>query len=239
MKLASTATGISLAILVGAPVHAQDWTYTASVYLFSAETEVGLGDRSGTLSFSDALDNLDFAFMGAFTGNNGQWGFLADFMTLDLSFGNSTPGPIFGGLNTDVQVRTFSGYATYRIGDSATVQTDLLAGFRWFDMDTTLTLLPGTSPGSARSAGDDWVDPVIGIRTQFDIAGDWTGTFLADYGGSSDRDTWQVFATANYAFNENWVGRFGYRYLSVENDELTQPFDFSMSGPVFGVSYQF
>ncbi|WP_282022447.1 hypothetical protein [Ruegeria faecimaris] len=40
--------------------------------------------------FGDALENLDFAYMGAFAASNGKWSFLTDYMYTDLSFGNET-----------------------------------------------------------------------------------------------------------------------------------------------------
>ena len=60
-----------------------DWSYSATIYLFTPDTEVSqetaLGTVDGTLSFSDALKNLDLAFMGTFTATNGRWSLLADY----------------------------------------------------------------------------------------------------------------------------------------------------------------
>ena len=46
--------------------YAGEWKYAATIYLFTPETTTAIGGVETTLSFSDALDNLDFAFMGAF-----------------------------------------------------------------------------------------------------------------------------------------------------------------------------
>ena len=233
----------SAALAISAsPVVAQDsdWNFAASIYLFGAETDIGVGGLEGTLSFSDALSNMDMAFMGSFEANNGRWGFLADYMLTDLSFGNDTPGPAFSGLNTAMKTQIFNGYVAYRVYQAPTVNLDIAAGFRWFSTKTDMTLLPGLSSGRTTSVNENWVDPVIGVRTHFQMTEKWSGTIFADYGGfSSDSETWQVLLTANYNINENWVARIGYRQISVDHDIDGSPFSFDQSGPIFGATYRF
>ncbi|WP_171237966.1 outer membrane protein [Ruegeria sp. HKCCA5763] len=234
------------ALLAAGPALSQqnDWKFAASIYLFAPETTVGattpLGPVEGKLSFSDAISNLDFAFMGAFEARNGRWGFIADYMLNDLSFGNSTPGPAFSGLNTSLKTQILSGYAAYRVSETPDVQVDLAAGFRWFDTKSTFTLLPGGLPGGTTTLEDNWVDPVVGARIGFTISERWSGTVFADYGGfSSTSETWQALLTANYALSDRWDLRIGYRYLSVDHDINGNDFSFKQSGPIFGATYRF
>lgn len=224
------------------PAFAQDsdWEFAATLYLFTPETKIGIGDLEGTLSFSDALDNLDMAFMGVFGARTGRWSFLGDYMLTDISFGNTTPGPVFSDLNTKLKTQVFNGYIGYSAYEDPMVNVDVVAGFRWFDTSSTMTLLPGTAPGRSVSADESWVDPVIGVRTQFQFSEKWSGTFFADYGGfSSDSETWQVLLTADYNINDRWVARFGYRQLSVDHDIDGSNFSFDQSGPIFGATYKF
>ncbi len=235
---------VSMAIIAmsASPVLAQDgdWEFEATIYLFTPETKVGIGDLEGTLSFSDALDNLDMAFMGAFGARTGRWSFLTDYMLTDLSFGNDTPGPAFPGTETKFKTQVFNGYVGYSVYQDPTVNVDLTAGFRWFDTSSTITLLPGAAPGRSVAADDSWVDPVIGVRTQFQFSEKWSGTVFADYGGfSSDSETWQLLLTADYNINDRWVARFGYRQLSVDHDIDGSNFSFDQSGPIFGATYRF
>ena len=225
-----------------APVLAQDddWKFEGTIYLFTPETKVGIGNLEGTLSFSDALDNLDMAFMGAFGARKGRLSFLADYMLTDISFGSDTSGPVFSGQNTTFKTQVFSGYAAYSVYQDSKVNVDLAAGFRWFDTSSSITLLPGAAPGISVSAGDNWVDPVIGIRTRFEFSEKWSGTVFADYGGfSSDSETWQILLTADYNINDRWVARFGYRQMSVDHDIDGTNFSFDQSGPIFGATYRF
>lgn len=238
------AIGISLTCAGPLVAQSTDWAYAASVYLFAPETEVGagtpFGDVEGTLSFSDALDNLDFAFMGAFEASNGQLSFGLDYMLNDLSFENSTQGPAFSGLDTDFKTRILTAYAAYRVYDTQVSQVDLAAGFRWFDAESTFTLSPGNQPGGSSKIEDDWIDPIIGARARFQVSDRWAATIFGDYGGfSSDSETWQVLLTADYTLNDKWDLRFGYRYLSVEHDIDGNDFSFDQSGPIFGATYRF
>ena len=240
-KLKTLAISALLA-LQSVPSMAQDagWNFDATLYLFTPETKTGIGGREGTLSFSDALDNLDMAFMGAFAASNGRWSVLADYMLTDLSFGNTTPGPAFSGLNTSLKTQILNGYVAYRFFEDSNVSVDFAGGFRWFDTRTNLTLLPGLAPGNTRSVQENWVDPVVGIRTTFRMSEKWSGTVFADYGGfSSDSETWQVLLLANYAFNDRWIGRIGYRQISVDHDVNGTAFSFDQSGPMIGITYRF
>ena len=234
------------ALLASSPSHAQDgsWEVSISPYLFMAETETSLdtavGPVDSTLSFGDALENLDFAFMGGVEVSNGRWSFIADYLYFDLSFGNDTPGPLFSGLDSALETQILNGYVAYRAYTDPAMSVDVAAGFRWFDTDSEFELRPGAAAGRTFAAQDDWVDPVVGIRLLYRFSDRWVGSAFLDYGGfSGDRDTWQVFLTGGYEISDSWIIRGGYRYIEVNNDEDGQDFSFSQSGPVIGVTYRF
>jgi hypothetical protein len=220
------------------------WEYSGSLYLFMPETntslDTGFGTVDSTLSFSDALDNLDFAFMGAFEASNGQWSFIGDYLLFDLSFGNDTPGPAFSGVDTSLETQIFNGYITYRVYDTPSLDLDLGGGFRWFDTELGLELLPGDAAGRSASASEDWVDPLIAARARYRFSDKWIGTAFLDYGGfSSDSETWQVLLTAGYEINANWLIQGGYRYIEVDHEIDGNDFSFDQSGPILGVTYRF
>lgn len=228
--------------LVSAPAFAQgdDWTFEGNFYLFAAETTTGIGNAEATLSFGDALENLDFAFLTAFSASKGPWTFIADYMLFDLSFESGTPGTDFSEAAASVKTQTFTGTGLYNVHSINRTKFDIGGGFRWFSTETKLDLSAGTSPATSRTEDDSWVDPIVAARVRFDIAENWTGSALIDYGGFiDDRDTWQFLLVANYALNDNWVARFGYRYFNVENDEDGQDYSYEQSGPVIGIAYRF
>lgn len=244
--ISSSALG-ALVLFFSAPnafAQQSEWSYEASIYLFMPETDVSLdtpmGNIDGTLSFSDALENLDFAFMTAFSATNGRWLFLADYSYTDLSFSNDTSGPASSGLETSFTVQYLSGYVGYRAYEAPTVAVDVVGGFRWFSTDTEFTLLPGTAPGRTAAADDSWTDPVIGARARAQFSDRWAGTAFVDYGGfRSGSQTWQVLLTADYAINERWLIRGGYRYISFDHEINGNDFSFDQSGPLLGATYRF
>ncbi len=231
---------------LAAPVSAQEseWSYEATIYLFMPETDTSIArprtTLDGTLSFSDALSNLDLAFMAAFAASNGRWSFLADYNYTNLSFGNDTPGPAFSGLDTSTKTQFLSGYVGYRVYEDPSIQVDLAGGFRWFSTETEFTLKPGAAAGRTTSVDSDWTDAVLGARARFVISDRWTGTGFVDYGGfTSDSETWQVLVTADYAINDRWLIRGGYRYISFDHEINGNDFKFSQSGPLIGATYRF
>ncbi|SFM04736.1 hypothetical protein [Shimia aestuarii] len=243
MTLSATLAAFSA---VASPAFAQqsNWNYEATVYLFMPETNTAIttpgGRIEGTLSFADALANLDFAFMGAFGASNGKWSFLADYMYNDLSFSNPRPGPAYSKMNASMTTQIFNGYVAYQVYESDAVELDLAAGFRWFDTNTTLALVPGAAAPRSATAKAGWVDPVVGLRARVAFSERWNGTAFFDYGGfEKGNETWQALLTADYQLNDNWVLRGGYRHLSMESVVNGNPFEFSQSGLIFGATYQF
>jgi hypothetical protein len=240
-KYLSATTAVLLAAS-GTPVLAQsnDWSVDVSLYLFAAETDITVGDTTGTLSFSDALENLDFAGMGAVSVTNQQWTFIADLMYFDLGFENDLRGPNFNDLDTDQENTLFTAVALYRVHETPTMILDVGGGFRYFDTETTLTLGGGIAPTQRRSVNDDWTDAILAAHSRFKLSDKWSSMVAADWGGfHSDRETYQFTVTFDYAFTDAWRARLGYRYVNVENDGLQRDFRFEQSGPIVGVSYTF
>ncbi|SLN24321.1 outer membrane protein [Ruegeria meonggei] len=244
--LKSSAVGMALFATMATAASAQqsDWSYEATIYLFMPETdtsfETALGQVDGTLSFSDALENLDFAFMGALAATNGRWSVLADYNYTNLSFGNTAPGPANSDLDTSVKTQFLTAAVGYRVRQDPLVSVDLTGGFRWYSTETEFTLTPGTMPGRTNTADDSWVDPIIGARARFTLSDKWTSTTYVDYGGfRSGSQTWSVLVTADYAINDRWMLRGGYRYISFDHEIDGRDYEFSQSGPLFGATYRF
>lgn len=243
-----TTAALALSMVTIIPTQAEsqqsDWTYEASIYLFMPETDVSLstprGQLDGNLSFSDALENLDFAFMAAFAATNERWSLIADYNYTNLSFDNDTSGPAFSGLETSFTTQFLSGYVGYRVFTDQTAQIDLVGGFRWFSTETEFDLQAGAAPARNTTVDASWTDPVLGARARVAFSDKWSGTGFFDYGGfRSGSETWQVMLTADYAINDRWLLRGGYRYISFDHDIDGNDFKFDQSGPMLGATYRF
>jgi opacity protein-like surface antigen len=248
MTLRSISSCITAAAMVcTTPAFAQDgsWQTSFTFYLWTAETDVSIatpfGDIDSTLSFSDALENLDFAFMGVMEARNGRWSLLGDFAQTNLSFSKNSPGPVLGGVDADVKLQVLNAYALYETSSNSNWALDMGAGFRSFNTDSTLDVLPGVgTPGRTSSFNQSWIDPVLAARFTYVFNDRWTGSAFLDYGGFRDNsESFQVALTARYAINDDWSFVAGYRYLDITHGPSDNEFKFSQSGPIVGVRYEF
>ena len=227
-------------VATSAVAQGKEWSFQGSLYLFAAETDLSVGDVKTTLSFSDALENLDFAGMASFSATNNQWSFVGDLMYFNLGFENDLPGTVFSRSETDQKNTIFTGYALYRIYDTPTATVDLGGGFRYFRTETNVSLRSEIT--STRRAGtkDSWTDPILAAQARVGFSDAWSSMLAVDYGSFlDDRETYSATVTLDYEFNENWVGRLGYRYINVEDKGRDLDFRFEQSGPILGATYRF
>ena len=178
--------------------------------------------------------------MGAFSASNQKWTFVADIMYFNLGFSDRRSSLLVNKVKADLKATLFSGYALYRIYDTPTGHVNLGGGFRYFDVDTKLSLNGGLLDGQSSSVDGSWTNPVVAVQARFELSDKWQTSFAADYGSfKNNRKTYQLTWTLDYSFADNWLAHAGYRYIRVENDRGAQDFRFEQSGPVLGVTYQF
>jgi hypothetical protein len=192
------------------------------------------------LSFSDALEDLEFAFMGAFEARRGNFSLLADALYFRLSPTNTTPGPLANEVRMQSQMTVLSGYAAYRVYQEPGFAVDLAAGLRWAKLDNDVRIAGGLLDGTTFTAADDWVDPVLGIRLTGRLSDRVSASLFADYGRfRSDSTTWQTVLTLGYAVTDNWTLRGGYRYMEFDREINGRDFTLDQSGIVLGATYSF
>lgn len=237
-------TGAAAFLAVGVAPAAQaeggGWRYSATFYVFAAETTSRAGGREATLSFSDALDNLDRSLMGVFEARRGPWTLAFDYMLTDLSVSGDVPDASYGRLDASTRTEIASFIALYDVHATQYGTYSIGGGARWFDTETRIDLSAGTEPAASAASAQSWTDPVLAARATWRLRGDWTATAYGDYGGFvDDRTSLQFLLTADWAFAENWVARLGYRYLDIRNDAGGTGYGFEQSGPIAGITYRF
>ena len=109
--LFNLASGCALGLALSAlPAVAQEsrWTYDLSLNLWFSNTAVSTDTPFGTvdaeLSFSDAIQDLDFAFMGTAEARNGPWAVI-----MDMLYFNAEGNPVLRGF------RRFEGHGSKRL----------------------------------------------------------------------------------------------------------------------------
>lgn len=238
------AATIFIGYVVPAQAQESDWEYTASAYLFAPETSTSMGTPIGvadvSLSFSETLENLDFAFMGAIEARKDKWGFIGDYMFTDVEFQRDFSGRAVSQATTTVETQIFAGYAIYRVHSDQKTKVDLGGGYRWFKTEPDFGLTGNAGATVNFGSEASWVNPLLAARVSVDFSDRWSGILFADYGGfSGDSESWQALVTADYAINDNWLLRAGYRHLRVDHEINGLPYSFEQSGPVLGLSYKF
>src|SRR5690606_13220960 len=132
-----------------------------------------------------------------------------------------SPTP-FGALWSEADVDTTALIGTaavaYRFYQSRPAWIDAYAGVRVIDLAVDVSLEPGLAPRQESSLDKTLVDPVIGARTHIDIVDGFGVSAAFDIGGfglGTDL-TWQVIGTLDYAFNDWFMLRTGYRHMSID-----------------------
>ena len=94
---------------------------------------------------------------------------------------------------------------------------------------------------TAISADKDWVDPIVGVRAQWNFNDKWFLAGQSDIGGfgvGSDL-AWSMQATAGYNFTKNVSAELGYRYLDTDYEDGAFTYDVAESGIYTSLNIRF
>lgn len=239
------------ACLASAPAcaHAQDWAFTLTPYLWAQSLEAtaaplpALPPARVDLSFSDLVDELQFAFTAAFEARRGKWGVLADISFADLgssqSFTLRDERFIALGLANETLVGT--AVVMRRVHERPGAAVDLFAGARVSHQayDLRLSRLNGAAVEATRR--ETWIDPVVGARADFTLSPRWSATAYGDIGGfgaASDL-TYQFYGALNFRLSERYVLSGGYRYYADDFERDGFVSDVVQQGPIVAVQIRF
>jgi hypothetical protein len=97
-----------------------------------------------------------------------------------------------------------------------------------------------TLPQNA-SANEQWWDPFVGLRGQYNFNEHFFATLRGDVGGFSVNSdlAWQVSGSLGYNFNKNVFTEIGYRYLSTDYQNGQFVYDVDASGFFMGLGIKF
>jgi opacity protein-like surface antigen len=207
------------------------------------------GEPIVSLDSVGILDVLDFAFMGTAEIRRDRVGLVFDLQYADLGADGSARGAIVPGADpasasVDTTLLMATGAAAYRVFEDDRAWVDVYGGLRAFNVDADFTVrVPALDFRASRSGSVDWVDGIVGLRGRAPLGDRFGITGLVDVGGfgigSGSDLTWQVQATLDYSFSERFVGRLGYRYMSIDYDDSDLKLDLDLSGPLVGVTWTF
>jgi len=244
--------GVSTVLAQTDTSESQDqWQFAGAIYLWGADIGGNtVGGSEVEVGFSDLLDNLEMAFMGAFAARKNNWSFLTDVVYLDLGVDEtvelSVPiGPIQVPVTTSVDLdlqglvlHFAAGYGLYSEGKS---RLDLIGGVRYLDLDTDLFLeLQSLGPGLSRTISDSlttW-DGIIGLKGYASLGERWFMPNYVDIGAGDSELTWQATAGIGYRAGRVWDLALVYRHLEWDFDSTRLIDDINFSGPTLGVIFR-
>lgn len=210
------------------PATAMDerWHFFVAPYLWASGLKgtVGVNEVASVpvdLSFGDAMQNLDFAFLGRVEGRKNRIGFGTDIAYLNL--GVDTTGPVAGkvGLGADVRSFTAEGVLSYRVfnDDAAGSFVDLLTGARYMKNRSGLTVERNGDAIAGTEQTLDWVDALAGARFRLGLGRKAGLHGRADIAGFGSDFSWNLQGGVELRLGERWKTGAGYRYLDVDYDK--------------------
>lgn len=218
------------------------WESAVALYLWMPGLKgsvgvAGLGPVDVDLTFSDLLDDLDFAYMGVAEFRNGRWGVFGDLVYTRTTSGATGPlGILSASLTNELTVGTLM--AQYRVVSQPRASVDLMAGARVWgtSSDLTVTLAPLPGLDISASGSKTWVDPMIGVKSRVDMTARWylTGwAMIGGFGAAADID-WDLFGGLGYEVSDRLSLVAGYRAMGVDYTDGGFVFDIVKEGPVVG-----
>jgi hypothetical protein len=221
------------------------WTFTIAPYFWAAGlsgevSQFGLPVVDVDASFSDILDNLDFAAMAIGEARYDRYSIFGDLIYVKLGTDSGTPKGILA-TNVDVSSQTFAGLmgTGYSVLQDETGHLDIVGGIRVWSVDTDIAFHGGILDGVSVSDGATWVDGLVGVRANYSITPEVyvTGWGLVGAGGANI--DWDVAAALGYRFNERFSAVAGYRALGVDYENDGFVFDAVQQGPIIGLVMHF
>ncbi len=221
------------------------WSFSATPYFWMAGLSGDVGVFGAPpvevdLSFKDALDGLNFSFMGATQARYGRYSFTTDLFVIKTTVG-ATPRPnrLFTKADLSSTLIEATALGGYAIIDQDRFRLDLVAGPRIWYVKDKLKLRGGLL--NNRSITDDatWIDAMGGARARADLTPNiyLTGTGLV--GGGSSKFGWDVTGAIGYEFNDRFSALAGYRAMGVNYESGSFEFDTTLQGPIIGLEIKF
>ncbi len=241
----------ALCAFITLPAMADEWTFSVEPYILFANIEgnAGIGQVTGVdvdVDFSTIVEKLNMAAMIHFEAHSGNgWGFALDYGFMELS------DDIFGerGGVVDARVRqgTLEGLLIRQSQNEAS-GLEYFAGFRWWDNDVDVVLVPAMLPAPLeRKVDASWVDLLVGARWTRDLNERWQMQLRGDVGGFGIESDFTSALSASflYRFSQRFSLDLQYKALWVDYEEgkSGQPGYFSYDtvthGPIVGLKIEF
>ncbi len=236
------------------PTSSDKWEFQLAPYFWLAgqkgtvATLPGLPPADIDVDFyDDIVGNINGALMLVGEARKGRFGLVMDVAYTDIEMEDPTPlGIFYSSMNSRTKSWILSVAGLYRLVQQDRTFLDVMAGFRYWSVDSELTLkgaaFPGVFPEQSISNKEDWVDPLIGLKgltpigeSKFFVSGAFA---LGGFGVGSDF-MWDASINLGYQWTRGFSTTVGYRYLDVDYEKDDFLYDVAQDGLVIGFSWRF
>lgn len=248
-------SAVVASIILTMPAQAADdgWNITLTPYLWGValDGKTGIGELPPVdidASFSDILDNLNFAASLHTEFRKGKWNFVIDptYMDIELDVDMDLPVPPSEPFDVNVsgKIKIKMWFVEAWTSYLFLPEWEVLGGIRYQDQEITpqitITPPPPSIPPPTK-IDEDWTDFFAGVRWSKTLSNKWFMVLRGDYAfaGDSESGSWNGIVFFNRRFGETMALNLGYRYFTNEFDSDAYVWDMNMTGPVVGYTWQF
>lgn len=218
-----------------------DWQHTLAVYglatAMDGDLSLGEVDAPIAVDADQMFDSLEMAAMARYRGATERWAVVIDGSFAGL--GGTREGAL-AKQDLDIDIFIVQADAAYRFNRNA----ELLFGARYVLFESQLDTTTGIGGGRRRENDATLVDPVVGLRTLYDLGEKMRLQTQVDVGGGGGNDfTWQAMLNLGYQPSDGYSLWLGYRAIGLDFDESggRNRFggDVTLHGPAAGVAFHF
>jgi hypothetical protein len=229
----------------------EGWNYRLTPYLWFAGLKGNVATIPGSptvpidISPSQALEDTETGLMVMLDAKRGPHGLFADFLYTDVqSEEELLPAPIGLSLRSVTKTTIVSAGYQYEVFRRDRAVVDVLAGARYWDIDTELRFGSGQGPLDGRKVTHDesWIDPMLAVKgriplgdSRFYVQG---GASVGGFGVGSD-----LFYDLNGAVGYQWTptigSAIGYRMFDVDYEDGGFLYDARQQGWQVGLTWAF
>ena len=231
-----------------APASDENWHVNATLYLWGAGIHGNLGALGHNLGFKaspgDLLSKLHFGMMGAVGVRYKRLVIIEDLLYMSLAANKTRVFQLPNDPQISAEVKYKETILTPEFGvrviQHEKINLDVLAGFRYWHMESTLTLTPPPANNLFDTSAKSWADPLIGARFQVPLSKKMTATIWGDYNplaGVGAKLDYQIVGALSYKFKPKWALDAGWRYLYLDYRKTILDTQMAMSGILLGVTY--
>lgn len=254
---ATRRTAVCLYIVLAAaftatPTLAEEaWQFRLSPYAWLAGAKGNVGSIPGQpavpidVSPWDALKDLDGGAMIMLDARKGRHGFLADLLYTDVQSDTELlPSPIDLGMTSTSKTTVATLAYQYQLYREEGTVVDLLAGLRYWRMDTELRFTGGLGILAGRSIRntESWFDPGLGVKGRMPLGSSRFyfegGAGIGGFGVGSDL-FYEINVNVGYQWNKAIGTTIGYRMFDVDYENDGYVYDVRQQGWQLGLSWAF